>query len=280
MKKTLLTILICFNTIFCFSQPFPKKQTLIPLSNVNGVPFYKDEELNDIGINGFEIDDKGNFYFLSGDKLACLSAYAGNEQLYRKTYKDFAAGQLHIYKTNLYTFDRLSNDIVVLNLSNGSVTKKYKQITSEDVNSYFFADSSLIVEVASLGNSTYKQYSLSGKYIKLAHSAYNQTPFVTNQAEGRSEAEFLGEWNGNLIFWDLVIGKNDSQSQKFWLVNPDSKILATKSIINKADMFGNIYAENPEEHRKVRNGNLYVLGRKGNNALITVVPLASFFGKQ
>ena len=87
MKTLALTLFACFNFFICFAQSFVKKQTLIPLSDVNGVPFKKDPELNDLIINGFEIDSKGNFYFLGGEKTVCLAVFAGNKQLYRKTYK-------------------------------------------------------------------------------------------------------------------------------------------------------------------------------------------------
>ncbi len=83
--------------MFCFSQTFPKKQTLIPLSNVNGVPYFKDQDMNDIGIDGFEVDEKGNFYFFGGEKLQTLAIFTGNKQILRKTYKQ-DLGQLYIYK--------------------------------------------------------------------------------------------------------------------------------------------------------------------------------------
>jgi hypothetical protein len=61
MRKSMLTFIICFNMVFCIAQKFTTKQTLIPLNNIKGVPFYKDNELNDLVIDGFEIDNKGNF---------------------------------------------------------------------------------------------------------------------------------------------------------------------------------------------------------------------------
>jgi hypothetical protein len=279
MKKILLAFLICFNTLFCFSQTFPKKQILIPLSNVNGVPFYKDEELHDLAIDGFEIDNKGNFYFMGGDKMECLAVFSADKQIFRKKYKECPDCHLYIYKDTLYTFNRQTNDLIVLNSLNGSLIKVYNHITSKHFNSYAFADSSLIAEILNYPNRNYEQYTFSGKYVKAVPNSYNITQFTIPKKNAYSDCAFLGKWDNNYIFW-AIVDDNDSQIQKFWLVNDKGKMLATKSLQNKGNIFGQIYAENPNEHRKVRNGNLYVLGRKGNNALITEIPLDSFFGRQ
>jgi hypothetical protein len=66
-------------------------------------------------------------------------------------------------------------------------------------------------------------------------------------------------------------------TQTFFLISKNGEILNKKSMPNNS-IFGAGYAENPSEDRKVRNGYLYVLGRKGQFALITKMPLSSLFG--
>ncbi|MGZ3763779.1 MAG: hypothetical protein ACXVB0_11205 [Mucilaginibacter sp.] len=279
MKKSLLTSLICLHTLFCFSQNFPKKQTLIPLSNVNGVPFFKDEELNDLVINGFEVDNAGYFYFRGGNNGQSLAVFSGNKQVFRKTYKECLDCQLYIYKDTLYTFNRQNNDLILLNKSNGLLIKKYAHIISKPINSYKFTDNSLVIELSGDSKLTYEQYTLFGKFLK---QVPNDSAIAQSIIPGKDKdlAQFLGKWGNNYVFWDLVDEK-DSQIQKFWLVDKDGTVLSTKSLINRNNVFGSSYVDNPDEHRKVRNGKLYVLGhsRTGNFALITEVPLQSFFFK-
>ncbi len=78
-----------------------------------------------------------------------LAVFSGQitKQIFRKIYKKALDGQLYIYKNNLYTFDQDDNDLIVLNPSNGTLIKKYNHILGKHVDSYFFADSSLIVEL-------------------------------------------------------------------------------------------------------------------------------------
>jgi len=281
MKKLILTSFICSNILFCFSQNFPKKQILIPLSNTNGVPFYKDQELNDFVVDGFEIDNKGNFYFMGGEKTESLAIFSGDKQVFRKTYnKDCPDCLLYIYKDTLYTFNRQNNDLILFNKSNGLLIKKYTHIISKRINSYKFTDNTLVIELLGDSKLTYEQYTLLGKYVKQVPNDCGITQFVIPKRDRNYDLSFLGKWDANYVFWALV-DENDSQIQKFLLVNKDGKVLATKSLVNKNNVFGRVYAENPDEHRKVRNGNLYVLGhsREGNFALITEVPLQSFFYK-
>ena len=57
----------------------------------------------------------------------------------------------------------------------------------------------------------------------------------------------------------------------------DGKVLTKKSLPNNNGVFGNDFAGIESEYMKVRNGTLYGLKRRGDNALITEVPLDGFF---
>jgi len=248
---------------------------LILLSNLSGVPFYKDVSLNDIGVSGFEVDEKGNFYFFGGEKTACLAAFSGDRQLYRKPYREFSGGsKLHLYKNNLYSylFDANGDPIFIrINVANGSYSKINNSLTSKKHFASSIVDSSIVFEEHGEGRDSiyYEQYSLAGAYIKRALNLYN-TPFINLPDK---DCEFAGTWNGNYVFWGIPESK--VYVEKLWLVDKTGKILASRTL--PEGFSGRGYAENPEEDRKVRNGSLYVLGRRGHFALITEVPLQTFF---
>ena len=254
MRKSFLTLLVCFNSFFGFSQEFVFKQTLIPLDNLNGVPFTKDKDLNDLLIDGFEVDNNGNFYFCGGEKTAVIAVFSGNKQIYRKRYNEFVPGKLYIYNNKLYTFNYYDkNDLIVLNPIDGSFIKKYNHISSKNIGFYTFVDSSLITRTLKTSDDLFEQYTLTGKYVKEVSNLYNLPSSIIPVND--SNYELIGKWNDYFIFWDLIRDNNDSQIQKFWLINKEGEVLATKSLVNKNNIFGRVYIENPPEHRKVRNGN-------------------------
>jgi len=275
MKNIFLAVILSITATIGFSQSPKKKQTLILLDNEKGVPFYKDKDLNDFVIDGFEIDNRGNFYFLSGDKLVRLAAFSGSKLIYSKTYKDLGVGtsQLYFYKNDLYTFDRLPpNKLIVFNPINGQIKMKYENVVLKNSNSYLFADSSLIVGFYNNSKNIYEQYSLTDRHVKQVLNKYNLPSFFN-----QDEAEFLGKWGDKFVFWEIS-GKN-LDMQKFWTVNKDGKVVDVKNLPNDNKIFGENYAENPPEDRKVRNGMLYVLGRRANQALVTEIPLQDLFIK-
>jgi hypothetical protein len=278
MKKLLYILLFIAPRIPCFSQRLIKKTTVIPLDKVKGVPFYKDDEFGFI-VDGFEIDEKNNFYFLGGYPTVHFAVFSGNRQLSRRTFnKSVPPSQLLIYKKNIYTFDQDKNNLYVLDISNGSLTKTYPHILNKHINSYKFVDSTIIVELAVDTSFIYEQYNLSGKYIKRASGPYDIPASVMPLRDQTDSFSLIGKWNNNYVFWGIG-GKNLS-SEEYLLINAEGKTLATKLLPGNNSIFGEDYYESfPTEHRKVRNGNLYVLGLKGNNALITEVPLTSLFGK-
>ncbi|HZY36877.1 MAG TPA: hypothetical protein VFE53_09530 [Mucilaginibacter sp.] len=248
------------------------------MDKVKGVPFYKDDEFGII-VDGFEIDEKNNFYFLGGYPTVNFAAFSGNKQLFRRTFnKSVPPSQLFIYKKNIYTFDQDKNNLYVLDISNGSLTKIYPHILNKHVNSYKFVDSTLVVELAVDTSSIYEQYSLSGRYIKRASGRYNMPQSVMPSRNPKDSFVLIGKWNNNYVFSGIEV--KDLSVEKYLLMNAEGKILATRIVPRNNSTFGEDYYESfPTEHRKVRNGNLYVLGLKGNNALITEVPLTSLFGK-
>jgi hypothetical protein len=43
------------------------------------------------------------------------------------------------------------------------------------------------------------------------------------------------------------------------------------------NMLNSSYSGNPEEHKQIRNGRLYILGNKEGNLIITIFPLEELF---
>src|ERR1700733_3272045 len=110
-NKTKIFLLSVFLTVVsCCSSQIIKRQVRIPLNNLSGVPYYisNDVDTHPAGINGFEIDTAGNYYFMAGDKqkgTTTLAVFKGNKQMYRKTYKTYFASKLCINNDKLYLID-------------------------------------------------------------------------------------------------------------------------------------------------------------------------------
>jgi len=279
MKRLILLLLITLSSFSCFSQSFPKKQTLIPLSNVSGVPFYIDQDINDWAIDGFEVDPKGNFYFFGGRGHGCLACFNGAKQVFRKNFIDLTqGGVLYMYKNNLYsfTFDKTGKPVYIkIDANNGSFTKM--QGPAKNIGAATdFIDSCMIFEFPDPEPSKahYDQYSLSGKSLKTASKLTDIRPIFYPDTSQNYLWSFAGPWNENCVFW----GRNGlNAADQLCLVDKKGKILAKRTIPNGST--GKGYFEEPDEDRKIRNGSFFVLGRKGNYALITEIPLQTFFYK-
>ncbi|MBS1531207.1 MAG: hypothetical protein JSU01_12950 [Bacteroidetes bacterium] len=278
MRKTIVFILLFFAQAFAYAQPFQSKRITIPLNQEKGVPFYVDPELSDIGIQGFEIDDKGKLYFLGGKNNLRLAVFSENNCIFSKNYGKATFATLYYRDNKLYSFDRFNKELIVVNAQDGTIIHKLKCVTSKRIDDYFFSDQGIVLSAEASEPPTFDLFDFNGKFIKSVANEYAVLATVFPKAGG----EFLGKWDNNFVFWDLVDDdKTHDQMQKFWVIDKTGKTIATRLTPNKLSTFGAIYVENPVEHRKVRNGNLYILGRslKSKSALITVVPLKTFFAQ-
>ena len=280
MKIQTLTILLCLGFTICLGQTFVKKQTVIPLNNSNGVPYYIDPDLNDYGIKGFDVDSKGDFYFFAGLRTGCLAVFSGITQKYRQCYANFPANELYVYKDSLYTFfknDSGVNRLIKLNAENGLPQKNYNHLTSKYIDGYKFADGSLILGYYDNTEDSLKekfaQYALNGKFMKRAPGEFNVPATLAPEQGPKAICDYVGRWKGNYVYWSVPMSKLGIE--KLYLVDKTGKVLA--SGILPRGFSGDGFADNPGEDRKVRNDSFYVLGRKGKLAVITEVPLADLF---
>ena len=274
MKRSSLIILTAIITVMALSS-FTYKKTIIPLGNDKGIPFFKDQM--DYYVDGFDIDKDGKFYILGG-LPATLVCFNNNILQFHKKYTEFHSGQLYIYNDKLYLFDakyRKSN-IFVLNKTDGTIEKECKNISNNGINSFLFRDSSLIVEVFDDNINLNKQlplsymvFDLNGKYLKHTNNIYN-VPAIVNPS--KKSMQYLGLWMNNFIYWDYDV---DRKQYIFILKNEYGKIISSKSIDEK--VFGKSFYGNPIEHKKIRNGNIYILTHDYKNAIITEISINDLF---
>ena len=277
------SIIFCLVAFHAFSQPLLKKQIFIPFNNDTGVPFSVDEELNDMVVSGFDVDSKGNYCFFGGNKAGCLAVFNITTQKFRKLYTDVPASSLFIFRDSLYTFfknDGGENKLIKIDIANGTILKKYPNLTDKYIHTTQFADSTLIIGYYGNQNDSLKEkyasYSLTGKYLGETVSLYHIPLSIFPDKNTQSFCELVGYYNGNYVFWSITNSKFNLE--RLWLVNKEGAILATVNL--PGDFAGDAYADNPRENRKVRNGIFYIMGKKGKTCVITEIPLATLFNRK
>lgn len=271
--KLLLIFTVFFSTKV-FSQAF--KQVKFPLNNKTGIPYEVIEE--DYYLDGFEIDKNGSFYFMGGYKTKLIEI-VNNKIKIIKQYDAFKPSQLYLQHDILYVFDFYSkhNNLYAINKKTGSIIQKIKKINSLQVNSFSFLEDHLILEFFPTQYNKnqspipdYYLYSLSGKLISKVNNAFNLPTNLVNEDE-----EYLGIWNGYYVFWNFSF---DDNKQGIILKNKKGQLISSKQYEDK--VFGESYYSNPPHHRKLRNNQVYILGYKGKEALITILNLEELFNKK
>jgi len=275
------SIVALFLIVVAFTSNDDYKQIRIPLGNESGVPLYKQDIF--YFVNGFDVDEKGYYYFLGGEN-AILACFKGNELVYRKKYDELKANQINILDDKLYLFDFKDekNNLFVLNKADGSIIDSYKNILKNRVNSFLFMDTGLIIEMfdnkKKIDMSTqmeFAMFDLTGKFIKQVGNRYDLPKVMYPNEFEVNATQFIGKWNNNFVYWDYDI---DNKLYRFTLRNKECKLIGTANIDKK--FFGKPFYGNPIEHKKLRNGNIYILSQDGNDAVITVLPLKVLFKAQ
>jgi hypothetical protein len=281
MKYIVLILVIWVKSLAAFSQSFPEKQISIPLDNQKGVPFEIGNEIKDYYIEGFEVDDKDNLYFLGGSSSICLTKFTGNRMIYRHAFsKTITIGsQLFFRRDTLYTYDsEVPHTIFIINPTNGQLIKKYKSKDAQDINSFQFLVDGIVAESYGESPVHYYLYDLKGNKIKEVPNKYNLPFTIHYPLAPWATSQFIGMWNDKFVFYSRRIDSN-SMKDGFFVTDNTGKILQQKVILDYLNTFGQTFAESPPEFRKIRNNDLYVLGRKGKFAVITEIPLRTLFGQ-
>ena len=282
MKKYLLTSYLVVFSHCVFSQG-NYNQLVIPLDNLKGVPYQISMGTYDLG--GFEVDEKGCLYFLGGERTT-LAVFRQNLPLFRKQYKEFDSGNLHIYNNKIYAIDILynysskqnKNNLVELSMLDGAIGKMYYHIIATLFDSYTFIDDCLIVEKASNVAPAYKatltKYSLSTHLKKQIENNYDLPEQFYPKKYADEGVNFLGIWNNYHIYQGSTIKDNLVQIT-FWELDIDGHTVLSKPF--NSNLFGKSFINTPNEFVKFRNGDVYIVGFKGKNALITKISIKDLF---
>ena len=267
-------------------------QFTIPFDNFDGVPFetFKMGTLTEIAVTGFEVDDQERLYFMGGD-TATLAIFENEKQLLRKKYSEFTSSSLHLFDDKLIVFDKYNrrNNIFHLNAFDGELLQSFEKVTDNIVNSFHFQDSTLTLWIFGYGEQVsmdsemaYVQYNLNGMLQGIGANLYAGLGDVWPNDYNSHGYEFHGRWKEYFVFSSLgsttVNGVIASVWQRFVLVDKKGEVLYEKNINEKytGEFFYGL-SLGAQEHRKLRNEKIYMLSRKGDNAVITVLPLAGLF---
>lgn len=255
-------------------------QIIIPLDNDRGVPFNYDKSLYGYIIEGFDVDENGKLFFLGGD-TATLVSYSNGKEVFRKKYDDFLSNAIHSWNNKLYVYDYKFNrqNLFVLDPTTGELQKKIPKIIDNIVNNYYFQDSVLILRVFNMQEKidldtelAHVKYDLEGLFIEPVQNIYDLPEIYSPLI---SENEYMGKWNEYFLFWQF-----DYNTDEHIFILKDNtgefkeEKKYTQELIGR-DIYG--LSGMPQEHRKLRNGKVYILGRKGDNAIVTIIPLEELF---
>jgi hypothetical protein len=284
--------MVCSYSAVGSSQGSPYKQIRIPLNMQTGIPFVRDAKEDQYIIEGFEVDSSENFYFLAGKAatLACLSK--DGKSIYRKTFLNFVPGEMHILGNKIYFFEiglKSLYTLVEIDKSDGMFVQQYPKMIAKVLRSYGsqqldgyqfdeFRDSVLHITYIDSGGVEKPKticFNLRAELIPNCNDHLANSPAVDSE----SQYERLGKWGK-----DYVLGRfDDDNNNKYDLSLRDSaNNEIAKSFVDRRYLGKPMCGEYcmPKEHRKVRNGKLYMLNRDKNMVVITEIDLAVTFHKQ
>jgi hypothetical protein len=264
-------------------------QIKIPFDNQIGVPFFDDEGIYGRIIPGFDIDKSGRLYFMGGD-TATLAVVENGKQITRRKYTEFKPNPMHFFHDKLVVFDNHFNlnNLFHLSTLDGHVLSSFEGITENKVNNFHFQDSLLTLVVFDIvtplgldSDMAYVQYDLNGMLNQVGSSLYPHLGSIWPEEESMISYEYLGDWKEYFVFWhipDDSSGNPDYENYEVMILNSKGETVDRKLV--ESNFYGDpLYGAegNPQEHRKLRNEKIYVLARKGDDAVITVLPLAGLF---
>lgn len=277
------------HSLLGLSQSTPYRQIRIPFNMQTGVPFVKSPEDHQYILEGFEIDSNENFYFLAG-KAATLACFTKDgKSLYRRFFTNLVPGEMHIVGNKIYFFEigpKSLKTLVEVDKSNGMIVQQYPKTITKVLRAYKyqqldgyqfdeFRDSILhITYIDSSGIEKPKTicFNLKAELMPTCTGYPASSPKV--DSEGQYEQ--LGRWGNN-----YVLGRfDDNDNNKYDLSLRDSaNNEIAKSFVDRRQLGEPMCGEYcmPKEHRKVRNGKLYMLNRDKTMAKITEIDLAIIF---
>src|SRR5690606_37482012 len=114
------------------------EQVFIVLDNETGVPYDFDKDIYGYIIEGFDVDEQENYYFLAGDNPSNLVCFSEDKEIFRRSYTQFMGNAIHQFEDQLLIFDYKynANNLFVLDKNDGMIIKSYQRIIENRVNNY------------------------------------------------------------------------------------------------------------------------------------------------
>lgn len=256
-------------------------QIVIPFDLNSGVPFFNSDKYGNV-IEGFEVDDNENLYFLGGEVgSSTLACYKNENEIFRRSYTEFRSSPLHSYRDTLTILDihNAESNLFTLNTKDGSIIRNVNSITENRINDHYFQDSLIILNLFNLN----EEVSIDSRLIPMAYGLNGTLWGIADSLNTNfsyeswaQDEEYLGTWKGFNVYWSL--SGDNYQYYDFILRNPNGDSIKTKSY--SSDVFGqSLYGMSgaPREHRKLNNDKIYILCGKGDNAVITILTLKELF---
>jgi hypothetical protein len=177
------------------------------------------------------------------------------------------------------------NDLYKLDPKNGKILKKFAHVMDNFISDYACVDSLIILNVNDslnpLSDRHYELLNLKGEHIGRVGNQKNihNLPDSLKLPKYPDIRNYLGRWNKCFVFWGLKTnGKPGNLGvgfYNFYFYDSIGKFIGVATLDNK--VFGLQFFMFPKEHKKMRNGIIYILGREGKNALISELSVEKLY---
>ena len=273
----LLTAYICTMVAFVTGivQAGESEQRLFfPLSETKGVPFEHWQKVDVNIVEGFTVDTAGNLYFMGGENSTLAKYNCRGEEIYRRSYKEFAPSKIYAHEGKIYLFDYRynRNNLFVLDAQNGTILKTAKKLTENRVNGSSFSIGKLVVAVFEYGKPvhlgsrrTNLVFSLDGEYIGESDDPDVPGDFPYPVEYYRNAYNYLGKTSDGLHilhFWNI-----EEETHTVAGISKEGEFRFMKEMPNS--ILGEMFYGGVPDHWYLKNGYLYVLGEKNGQAMIT-----------
>lgn len=284
MKNLFINIILIALSIQC-CLAITSKQIIIPMNGNYAMSFYKDI-YNDYYIDGFAIDSLERLFFCGGKDTSYISCFQDDYLLFSKKIGPIVAGPILIKDSNLYIHtDYNTNNVLQsykIDLDSIRLNKKVNIISAKKINNIFFTNSSFIVETLETNrdsdgihlNSKYNLFNLLCQHKQEVDNPYDLPQSVFKEKELGSY-QYIGMYKQNYVFYSIhnpdtcVISFRDKKGNAIMSQEIPLKLLGTTLTSS--------YGGNPEEHKKIKNEKLYILGNKEGDLVITIFSLQNLF---
>ncbi len=282
MKYLFLSIVFIVMSIQDCIAVYIPKQIRISMNDINGGMFFN-ENNDDFYINGFAVDSLENFFFCGGKEVHYISCFSKDKKQFSEKLSFLSFGPMFLKDGCLYFYTVNNGDNILkeyaIKSTSISLTRDIEIMSVKKMNSIFFTDTAFIIELLEVEKisgmvhlkSKYQLFDLSCQYQCDVENLYNLPQSVFKE----DGTQFIGMYQQYYVFYSVL----DSSTCKIFMRNQQGDIVASQNLPLEllGTMLNSSYTGNPEEHKKISNGNLYILGNKQKDLVITIFPLKDLF---